>query len=100
MRGGSVDTHKPMYTGSTRGIEILVQDTESTLTDEYPPALAKLGLARHVSHDLSSHQNGAHQPDKSLAINTLESTMTTPHPPKAASPRNLPSMLPTNGTSQ
>jgi hypothetical protein len=43
-----------MYTGSTRGLETLVQDMESTLTDEYPAALATLVWVDHVSHSLSN----------------------------------------------
>jgi hypothetical protein len=97
---GSVDTHEPMYSGSTRGLVTLVKDIESILTDEYPAAPPTIVWVDHVSHNPFNYQNDGHQPDNSLAINNIKSAMTTPHPPKAASPRNPPSLLPTDGTSQ
>lgn len=89
-----------MYIGSTRGLETLVRHIESTLTDEYPAALATLVWVVHASHDLSNNQHRSHQLDVSLATNAPESTMTIPFPPKIASLRNPPRTLPTNGTSQ
>lgn len=97
--GGSVDTHEPMYTGSTRGLETLVRHMESALTDEYPAALATLVWVDRVSHRPSNYQHRSHQPDASLATNTSESTMTILLPPKIASLHNPPRTLPINGTS-
>ncbi|EMA68883.1 hypothetical protein C461_04612 [Halorubrum aidingense JCM 13560] len=42
-----------MHTDSTRGLETPVRDTASTLTDEYPPALATLIRADRAIHDVA-----------------------------------------------
>ena len=42
-----------MHTDSTRGLETPVRDAASTLTDEYPPALATLIRADRASHDVA-----------------------------------------------
>ena len=44
---------KPMYAETTRGLETPVRDAASTLTDEYPAALATLVRADRASHDVA-----------------------------------------------
>ena len=44
---------KPMHTGSTRRLETPVREATSTLTDEYPTALATLVRADRASHDVA-----------------------------------------------
>jgi len=41
-----------MYADTTRGLETPVRDAASTLTDEYPAALATLVRADRASHDV------------------------------------------------
>ncbi|TKX43860.1 MULTISPECIES: hypothetical protein [Halorubrum] len=42
-----------MYAETTRGLETPVRDAASTLTDEYPAALATLVRADRASHDVA-----------------------------------------------
>ena len=42
-----------MYAETTRGLETPVRDAVSTLTDEYPAALATLVRADRASHDVA-----------------------------------------------
>ncbi|MDB2242273.1 hypothetical protein [Halorubrum ezzemoulense] len=42
-----------MYVETTRGLEAPVRDAASTLTDEYPAALATLVRADRASHDVA-----------------------------------------------
>ncbi len=42
-----------MYADSTRGLETPVRDAASTLTDEYPAALATLVRADRASHEIA-----------------------------------------------
>ncbi|OYR67398.1 hypothetical protein [Halorubrum ezzemoulense] len=41
-----------MYADTTRGLETPVRDAASTLTNEYPAALATLVRADRASHDV------------------------------------------------